>query len=90
MKGFRIIAMTEQGKVALQQQLLERKKQPIHARLVFSRIFGISHDDESMTIQIKNPGLAAVLHPEDVKEKIVQGLREQDAEEDRDFIVEVF
>ena len=76
MKGFRIMALTEHGKAALQEQVKAREKQPFHARLMFSRIFSFFHDKESITLKIKNKGLAAVLQPEDVKEKIVQGFGE--------------
>jgi len=90
MKGFKIIVLTQAGKDALQQQLLERRKQSFVARTMFARMFDLSHDDETMTVQIKSAGIAAVIQPEDIKKKIVEGFGEQGAVEDKDFIVEVF
>lgn len=91
-KGFKVTALSKKGEKILQQQIDEQRKQPIHARLMFGRLFRQETTEKplSLNITLKNAGLGSVLDPDDFVKKIRESFSEHKCEESRDYLVEVF
>lgn len=89
-----ITAITERGRLGLLQDLKERKKAPLHERLLFDRLFNlvVSWDAEKQPIAItltSRTSFTDRVRPELYKEQFIKGFSSIGCAENEDYYYKI-
>jgi len=91
MRGFIVISKTYDGEQALQRNIDEYKRQPVHMRAILNGIIRrvVLENPLRLEISLKNNAIASAINPKDFLDKLREAMNNEGAEEKVDYEVKM-